>query len=337
MSYCGGLGNLGATCAVNTLIQCITHTTLLRKFFLKNTFDEVSISYQIKDVLQLIYEKHATVAPKALLYRLYQLFPNNLHHGEQHDLCELWMLISDKVAEEIGQPMQPPSKTLEEAPNDLENKIHHTIYNCNNKKFSPWIKIIQGIQLGILQCAKQQCSEKYYNPEIFSTLTVDIQKNATSVPELRDLLLQFYTIENLDVEGWKCDKCNEQVGAKKQIQLLKLPKVLIVVIKRFLMNEHGNFQKIINPVHINSELEFTFTNSKCKYVLLSVGNHYGHYNGGHYTANCLYVVDSNETSFTTKWINYDDENVREISSNEFLLNNSDAYVLFYEMISETQL
>lgn len=335
MTHCGGLANLGATCAVNTLIQCITHAPLLRKFLLKNSFDDSTISYQLKDVLELIYEKKVTVAPKALLYRLYQLFPNILQHGEQHDLCELWMLISDKVADEIGQPMEIPPKSLEEAPDDLENKIHHMIYNCNNKKYSPWIKIVQGIQLGILQCNKEDCSEKYYNPEIFSTLTVDIEKNTSHIPELRDLLLQFYTVEDLDIEGWKCDKCKEQVGAKKQIQLLKLPKVLIVVIKRFLMTDDGQFQKITNPVHINSELEFCFNNIKCSYILCSVGNHYGNYNGGHYTANC--VVFPNESIKTQQWVNYDDTNVNELHTNNFLLNNKDAYVLFYEMISEVQI
>jgi hypothetical protein len=326
-TYCGGLGNLGATCAVNALIQCITHTSLLRKFFLKNTFDESSISYQIKDVLHLIYEKHFSVAPKALLMRMYQLFPNNLHHGEQHDICELWMLISDKVAEEIGQPMQSPPKTLIEAPDDLENKIHHTIYNCNNKKYSPWIKMLQGIQLGILQCSNNECLEKYYNPEVFTTLTVDIQKSAELTPELRDLLLQFYKIEDLDVEGWKCDKCEQQSGAKKQIQLLKLPIVLIVVIKRFFMNENGQFQKINNPVHINPDLEISFNNLTFTYKLSTIGNHYGNYNGGHYTANSLFI---NEDDNTHTWVNYDDVNVQKIHTTDFLLNNRDAYILFYE-------
>ena len=33
----GGLGNLGLTCAINALIQCITHTPSLRTFFINNS------------------------------------------------------------------------------------------------------------------------------------------------------------------------------------------------------------------------------------------------------------------------------------------------------------
>jgi ubiquitin C-terminal hydrolase len=319
----GGLGNLGQTCAVNALIQCITHTPLLRNYFLNNEFDTTTIAYQIKDVIQLLYVQHSTVAPRALLYVLYKVFSKMLQPGEQHDICELWMLISDKIAEDVGEPLPPPPNPLDNDPNNLENKLHHVIYNSNNKKISPWIKYIQGVQISLLQCSNPSCLEKYNNPEVFTTLTVDIPKKGTH--ELKDLLLQFYRIETLDVEGWKCDKCQQQIGAKKQIQLVKLPKILIIVIKRFAMTATGEFAKIIQPVHIDSELEFTFNNKTSKYSLFAVGNHYGNYNGGHYTASAR---DENDPF---KWINYDDTNVNPLQNLEFLKDNKEAYILFYQM------
>jgi ubiquitin C-terminal hydrolase len=318
----GGLGNLGLTCAINALIQCITHTSSLRSFFINNTFNESTLAYQFKDVIQLLYIQQATVAPKALLHRLYSLFPNSFHHGEQHDICELWMLISDKIAEEVGQNIPPPPKTLEEDPNNLENKLHHVLYQCNNKTTSQWIETIQGIQISILQCKNNACLEQYYNPELFTTITVDIPTDKPT--DLAELLLDFYKIEEMD--GWKCDKCTQCLGAKKQSKLLKLPKVLIIVIKRFLMTEDGSFKKIHNGVNISNDLEFTFDNKTHKYKLNGYGNHLGSYHGGHYTASVC-----NTENEVNKWLYYDDTHYSELRDIDFI-SNKEAYILFYEKI-----
>jgi ubiquitin C-terminal hydrolase len=316
----GGLGNNGATCAVNALIQCITHTPLLRRFFLKGDFSEDTLAYQFKDVIKLIHEQQATVSPNGLLRKMYSLFPNILHPGEQHDICELWMLISDKIAEETGESIPPPPKTLEEDPNNLDNKVHHILYNCNNKKTSKWIQLIQGIQLGILQC--NNCLENYHNPELFTALTIDIPINRVS--DLTELLLDFYKVEKMDADGWKCDKCGQKQGAKKQTQLAKLPKILIVVIKRFLMNDRGFSIKIQDPVDISEKLDFNFNNKTFKYKLVSYGNHHGNCGGGHYTA----------TVCNEEWLYYDDTNVHQIKDTNHFTNNREAYILFYEMIND---
>ena len=353
----GGLGNLGLTCAINTLIQCITHTPALRKFLLQNNFATDTLTYQLKDVVELLYLKKVTVAPKGFLHKLFTLFPDILRFGEQHDLCELWMLIADKIADEIGQPIPSPPKTLEEDPNNLENKIHHTIYNCNNKKMSKWIENIQGLQISILQCKNTSCHETYYNPEVFTTMMVDIpiEKNK----DLINLLLEFYKIEELDSATWKCDKCGEKCGAKKQCKLVKMPKVLIIVLKRFLMTENGNFKKINDPIDITPDLEFKFDSKIYKYKLYAIGNHMGSYNGGHYNALIAtknsthentqehiqentqeHIQENTQENITqdkqSNWNCYDDSTCYPITDNDdnILLNTREAYILFYQIIHE---
>ena len=325
----GGLGNLGLTCALNALIQCITHTPTLRNFFIENTFGDSTLAYQFKDVIELLYIKKATVAPKALLHRLYEFFPNNLHHGEQHDICELWMLISEKIAEEVGQVIPAPPKTLEQDPNNIDNKLHHVMYQCNNKKMSKWLEYIQGIQVSILQCKNDTCSEQYFNPELFTTLTVDTPIDKSS--DISDLLLDFYKIDEMD--GWKCDKCKQTCGAQKQAKLYRLPQVLIIVIKRFHMTENGRFQKIYNGINISDDLEFTFNNQTYKYKLRSFGNHMGNYNGGHYTAtiNNTITDDTLSISSDNNWLYYDDTQIMKLDTPQFT-SNRDVYILFYEMI-----
>jgi ubiquitin C-terminal hydrolase len=254
------------------------------------------------------------------------------------------MLISDKIADEIGQPIPPPPKKLEEDPANLENKIHHMIYNCNNKKMSKFVENIQGIQISILQCKNSNCNEQYYNPEVFTTMMVDIPPSQTQKRiDLINLLLDFYKIEELASETWKCDKCAQQYGARKQSKLLKMPKVLIVVLKRFLMTETGNFRKITDSVDISPDLEFGFENKAFKYRLCAMGNHLGSYNGGHYNAiiksklpktNSTDQQDKQEKQY--EWTCYDDTTCYPLKNNEteILANNKEAYILFYQIISD---
>jgi ubiquitin C-terminal hydrolase len=317
----GGLGNLGLTCAVNTIIQCIVHTKTIREIFLNDptitNMPNTTLSYQFRDIINLLYNEKACIAPHAFLHVLYLIFPNILRHGEQHDICELWMLIAEKLNDECSETVSEPKQSNIIHDDDIVFKVAKMIYECNKKKSSKWLECIQGVQLSITQCKNELCNKKYYNPELFITITLDIPKKGPI--NLSDMLLQFYGIDEFD--DWKCDTCNTRHGAKKQAQLWKMPKVLIIVIKRFEMNEHGQFHKIHESVKIQDTLDFTFGQTSHKYQLTAIGNHFGSYQGGHYTAT---IRDLN------KWKIYDDAHSHMIEGNEFLNGNRDAYMMFYE-------
>jgi ubiquitin C-terminal hydrolase len=62
-----------------------------------------------------------------------------------------------------------------------------------------------------------------------STVTAD----DTNV-KLTDCLKEFKQKETLDEENmWYCSKCKEHVQATKTLEIFKLPKVMIVSLKRF--------------------------------------------------------------------------------------------------------
>jgi ubiquitin C-terminal hydrolase len=134
--------------------------------------------------------------------------------------------------------------------------------------------------------------------------------------------------EKLDENNlWYCSKCKEHRQAIKQLQIYKLPRILIIQLKRFKNNgyffNNKNSAEIDFPIY-NLELSDYVVgnkeNKKYSYELFAVNQHFGISIGGHYTALC-----KNGNS----WYNYDDEDVREINPNRLVSSN--AYLLFYKL------
>jgi ubiquitin carboxyl-terminal hydrolase 4/11 len=52
--------------------------------------------------------------------------------------------------------------------------------------------------------------------------------------KLQDCLYEFKQLETLDEDNmWYCNKCKEHVQATKTLEIFKVPKVLIITLKRF--------------------------------------------------------------------------------------------------------
>jgi ubiquitin carboxyl-terminal hydrolase 4/11/15 len=135
---------------------------------------------------------------------------------------------------------------------------------------------------------------------------------------------------------WYCPSCKEHRQAFKQIQLMKLPRYLIIQLKRF-KNEttfyYGNSknsEEVDFPLHnlnmnkyikqCNNNNNNNTSNTSYVYDLFAISQHYGISFGGHYTA----FIKHNNT-----WYDFDDETVRQVHSGSLVSSN--AYLLFYKL------
>ncbi|KJE95444.1 ubiquitin specific protease 41 [Capsaspora owczarzaki ATCC 30864] len=176
---------------------------------------------------------------------------------------------------------------------------------------------------------------------------------------LQKCLSLFTKEEKLGVdEAWYCSKCQKHQQATKSMTLWRLPKLLIVQLKRF------SFSRIYRD-KLNSLVEFPLTNLDLSdyvqgaehdhtpvYDLFAVSNHYGMAFGGHYTAFTKYsrrgeyvVPRENHDLVASRgagtvpsdplpahehddqWFEFDDSHVSRKSANE--IQTSNAYVLVY--------
>ncbi|CAG9322577.1 unnamed protein product [Blepharisma stoltei] len=142
---------------------------------------------------------------------------------------------------------------------------------------------------------------------------------------LDDCLNLFSTREQLDEHNnsW-CSKCKEHVRGIKKMDIFKLPKILIIHLKRFKQVGHynsKNSKKVEFPMEELDMGKYALADTGI-YDLYAVSNHYGALGGGHYTAYCRNYFDK-------KWYHFDDNSVSTVRDPQTKIIDSAAYVLFY--------
>jgi hypothetical protein len=151
--------------------------------------------------------------------------------------------------------------------------------------------------------------------QIFETTESDNERK--SIYDCLDLFTHEEILKNIH-----CEKCNKKTNFKKRFQLDKVPKYLILILKRFKYTTMFT-TKIDSLIHfpINS-LDLTNymcgKDTKIKYDLFGVVNHTGGLTGGHYHCNIKHE---------NSWIKYDDSITSEFDKN---IESSNAYLLVYK-------
>ncbi|XP_072310684.1 ubiquitin carboxyl-terminal hydrolase 20 isoform X2 [Eucyclogobius newberryi] len=149
---------------------------------------------------------------------------------------------------------------------------------------------------------------------------------------LEDCLAAFFAADELKGDNmYSCERCKKLRNGVKYCKVLKLPEILCIHLKRFRHEVMYSF-KIGN--HVSFPLEgldmrpFLAKDSPSQvstYDLLSVICHHGTAGSGHYIAYCQNVING-------QWYEFDDQYVTEV--HETVVQNAEAYVLFYRKSSE---
>ncbi|VDP03405.1 unnamed protein product [Heligmosomoides polygyrus] len=123
-----------------------------------------------------------------------------------------------------------------------------------------------------------------------------------------------------------CDTCNEKTKRDKVMTIWRLPRYLIIHLKRFeFLRSEGRMGKckrvITFPLRQFDPAPFVDGNGeKSKYECIAIANHYGQLSSGHFVA---YARGNDE-----KWLLLNDCSVREVTEEE--VDRAGAYLLFFE-------
>ena len=201
------------------------------------------------------------------------------------------------------------------------NGLRHMV-ELYKQKYNPFIYQIQSILVHTVECNEcKNLSSNYENSPVLQLYVYDSLNNSL------DNLVKPETIEN-----YKCTVCNENRTISKSCKLWRTPSVLFIQLKRFEVLPNGRTRK--NNIDVDIPLTIDLTpycdqtmNGENKinrvYKLKGFSNHMGSLNGGHYTADCVCIVD-NET-----WYHFDDSSVMQNTNK--MINTSNAYILMYEL------
>ncbi|CAD6188341.1 unnamed protein product [Caenorhabditis auriculariae] len=141
---------------------------------------------------------------------------------------------------------------------------------------------------------------------------------------LEHCLEKFSCPETLDAEI-DCEKCAKKTRRDKVMTIWRLPKYLIIHLKRFeFLREQGRMGKCkraVNfPLRDFDPTPFVDRPDGHTYECIALANHYGQLSSGHFVA----YAKSNED----KWLLLNDCSVREVQEEE--VDQQGAYLLFYE-------
>ncbi|XP_059452991.1 ubiquitin carboxyl-terminal hydrolase 23 isoform X2 [Corylus avellana] len=301
-----GLQNLGNTCFLNSVLQCLTYTEPLAAY-LQSSKHQNSCHIAGFCVLCAI-QKHVScalqstgriLAPNDFVRNL-QCISRNFRKARQEDAHEYMVNLLESM-----HKCCLPSGVPTESPGAYEKSLVHKIFGGRLRS-----------QVKCLQCS--YCSNTF---DPFLDLSLEIVK----ADSLHKALANFTAAEQLDggERQYQCQQCKQKVRALKQLTVHKAPYVLAVHLKRF--HSHDPGQKIKKKIHFGTTLDLKpFVSGSyegdLKYTLYGVLVHDGwntHY--GHYTC---FVRTSNGF-----WYYLNDNQVSP--ANEKRVLEQQAYMLFY--------
>jgi len=316
MDY-GGLVNLGATCYLNTALQCLGNCSDFLFIILNNKNDnDSSLINESKSIFKELFINKNSLRP----YKFINSLKNNIKDieiHEQNDINEFISLFLDKINKDICYKNTVTKNDLMVLNNYKKNtydiqkfKMDTSWIERTKLEYSELIELFYGQSITQIICG--HCNFISHNYELYSSIMVPL------CDTLDESLALYFQEEYLN-EGveWKCDECKQKKRSKKTTKLWKLPNILIITVKRFT----DSLQKNTKSVQIPNELsldKYTLSRTNQKYKLSSVAYHSGSFFGGHYVA----LVKSK----MNKWFIIDDVNIVELNNPNMI---SEGYVFFY--------
>jgi len=335
-----GYVNLGNTCFMNAVLQCLTYLPALAQLCLEEKQSAISLKRVVSSAkntaaaqgkqnrfcalsavvkhLNVMHtmardfkQKNQALSPDIFVKNLHKL-SNAMRVGRQQDAHEFLRLLLANMQESCA----------------LAHGFSETSTD-RRLETSAIMQLFGGVIESRLECGLDSCLAVQKKFEPFMDIALHVADS--SVRSVEDALQVYLSKERLDEDNqWSCSTCGKHSRAIRELRLHLLPNHLVLHLKRFGFGKHG--QKLDKHLAFEREIDLArFVQNRdgesCKYVLSSVVVHEGaSLNFGHYIA---FVRAPNGI-----WYEMDDELVRRTKFSEVKKQN--AYLLFFTREESSQ-
>lgn len=304
-----GLKNMGKTCFLNAVLQCLTHTVpLVEKLRASDHYstcsagdDEFCALCALRQHIEHCLSLSGYVfVPRNFVYNLNKI-SSYLELGEEEDAYEFLQCLLNRVH---SCCINPGSGNQPLPVGDNADSLIKQIFGGRAR-------------------SRLRCCDCGHISDTFEAL-LDLSLGINGVDSLTEAL-ELYTKAEM-LEPSNCDGCHAIAPKEKQLKLDKAPQVALFHLKRFNIDIDGALAyKIQDFIEFPLQLDLRpFLSSpqdeeQLNYELYAVVVHAGWLDGGHY---CSLIRSSQST-----WYLMDDANVASCTTMQVL--NVQAYMLFY--------
>lgn len=305
------LENMGNTCYLNTIVQCLAHTRPLMDLIYESKLD-------VQDPLLLSYIKLV----KTMFSGYYKLTPTSFNNyfrlafnkrsRDQEDAHEVLLFLLEYFHNLMKYPVIFKDLNKDEL-------VQASLCKMKNELMSPINHLFLGQFHQRIRC--EGCKRTSHSFPVFR----DIELTFTDGNEYQTLLNLFDNLTKKEtLTEYHCEKCNSKnMSATKITDIWRLPRILIISLARFRNQFMKNIKHIdyeINNLCLNKYVSYPEATKKL-YNLYAIACHVGNLNMGHYYS----IVRAKND-----WIITNDADIEYVNKEDKLVTK-DAYMLFYQL------
>ncbi|XP_037938705.1 ubiquitin carboxyl-terminal hydrolase Usp2 isoform X1 [Teleopsis dalmanni] len=325
-----GLKNIGNTCFMNSVIQCLSHTSELTKFLRSHNAVRSSpskdqqILHEFARLIRDMWSNGTRSVTPMELKRAFSAKHRMYSDYNQQDAQEFLRFFLDSLHCALNSGMKAGSLKIDE--NLTDNKKADLTWEWYTRQENSLIRdLFVGQLKSTLKCTICNNASVTFDP--FWDLSVPLPSSSRC--KLDACLDLFIREEVLDGDEMPtCSKCKTRRKCTKSFTIQRFPKYLVIHLKRFSETRWSKLSNIVEFPTSERELNMgpyaSNKSNSINYSLYAISNHMGSTAGGHYVALCKHPV-------TKKWHEFND-NVVSDALPESHLTSSSAYILFYERV-----
>ena len=304
-----GLKNIGCTCFMNSVLQCVKNLYQITHYFLIENSSKKELTIIYTDLLLNLCQKNVkSFSPRRIKIAIGKKDSDFLEYTP-NDSKDFLMLLFDCLGDE----------------NPIKYEEGRFLpKNEDKEKFEKAIRKIQFSEISFIcnfalkktiKCHK--CNRNSENFQFYNILDLPIiTENGQPIESLIE------AIKNFEKEKYNKCKCKGYLRSKTIIYTL--PEIFIIHLQRSNFTEHSqhyvSFPRDLSLDGVLSEFNTKYKNYN--YELVGVINHHGTQYGGHNFSYC-------KNFFEDAWYEYNDEEVNPIK--ESYICTKYGFLLFYQL------